>query len=58
MRENYKILENNYPSIKKNLKKKKRISRLLVEMWTLEALQARGQDRRNVTEIGGKRTLI
>ena len=59
MRENYKILENNYPSIKKKiLKKKKRISRLLVEMWTLEALQARGQDRRNVTEIGGKRTLI
>jgi len=27
-------------------------------MWILEALQARGQDRRNVTEIGGKRTLI
>lgn len=27
-------------------------------MWALEALQARGQDRRNVTEIGGKRTLI
>ena len=24
MRENYKILENNYPSIKKNLKKKKK----------------------------------
>ena len=52
MTENYKILKNN-PSIKK-----KRISRVLVEMWALEALQARGQDRRNMTEIGGKRTLI
>lgn len=57
MTENYKILKNNYPSIKKTLKKK-RISRVLVEMWALEALQARGQDRRNMTEIGGKRTLI
>ena len=58
MTENYKILKNNYPSIKKKNLKKKRISRVLVEMWALEALQARGQDRRNMTEIGGKRTLI
>ena len=50
MTENYKILKNNYPSIKK----KEYLSRLLVEMWTSEALQARGKDRRNVTEIGGK----
>ena len=53
-------LQNSEKQLSFHLKKlkKKRISRVLVEMWALEALQARGQDRRNMTEIGGKRTLI